>query len=224
MTPSISRLFAACLATLLLVVAAVAAAAAGGPTISDDTDALPAATTTSTSTTSTTVPEHEARLAGSARVATAVATERRNTELAAWYEAAHVAEVQRAEAQRVANARAVAAREAARERAAERSLPAQAAPVASQAPVTGGAGWNDPSNPAAWDRLAECESGGNWAANTGNGYYGGLQFALSSWTSAGGTGMPHQASRSTQIAVAQRLWQSGGWAHWPACSSKLGYR
>jgi hypothetical protein len=91
-------------------------------------------------------------------------------------------------------------------------------------PVATGSGYNDPSNPAAWDRLAQCESGGNWAANTGNGYYGGIQFSLSSWQGVGGTGRPDQASRATQIAMGQRLWHQGGWVHWPACSSKLGYR
>ena len=85
-------------------------------------------------------------------------------------------------------------------------------------------GYNDPNNPAAWDRLAQCESGGNWAANTGNGYYGGIQFSLSSWQAVGGTGRPDQASRETQIAMGQRLWNQGGWSHWPGCSSALGYR
>jgi hypothetical protein len=90
--------------------------------------------------------------------------------------------------------------------------------------VASGSGYADPSNPAAWDRLAQCESGGNWAADTGNGYYGGIQFSLSSWQAVGGTGYPNQASRETQIAMGQRLWNQGGWSHWPACSRKLGYR
>ena len=91
-------------------------------------------------------------------------------------------------------------------------------------PVSSGGGYADPNNPATWDRLAQCESGGNWAANTGNGYYGGIQFSLSSWQAVGGTGYPHEASRETQIAMGQRLWNQGGWDHWPACSSQLGYR
>ena len=91
-------------------------------------------------------------------------------------------------------------------------------------PVASGSGYNDPNNPAAWDRLAQCESGGNWAANTGNGYYGGIQFSLGSWQAVGGSGYPDQASRETQIAMGQRLWNQGGWSHWPACSSQLGYR
>ena len=88
--------------------------------------------------------------------------------------------------------------------------------VASAAPAVAGG--------SVWDSLAACESGGNWAINTGNGYYGGLQFSLSSWRGVGGTGYPHEASRETQIAMAERLRSSGGWGHWPACSRKLGLR
>jgi resuscitation-promoting factor RpfB len=74
-----------------------------------------------------------------------------------------------------------------------------------------------------WDALAECESGGNWAINTGNGYYGGLQFNLGTWQSYGGTGLPSDASRETQIAIATKLRDaSGGYGAWPACSASLG--
>ncbi|CAA9404857.1 MAG: Cell wall-binding protein [uncultured Nocardioides sp.] len=74
-----------------------------------------------------------------------------------------------------------------------------------------------------WDRLAQCESGGNWAINTGNGYYGGLQFSLSTWRAYGGPGYPHQQSRETQIAIATKLRDSaGGYGAWPHCSSTLG--
>ena len=73
-----------------------------------------------------------------------------------------------------------------------------------------------------WDQLAECESGGNWSINTGNGYYGGLQFSLSTWRAYGGTGMPHEASREEQIAVAKRVQADQGWGAWPACTAKLG--
>ncbi|MBW0117936.1 transglycosylase family protein, partial [Pseudonocardia abyssalis] len=55
-----------------------------------------------------------------------------------------------------------------------------------------------------WDRLAQCESGGNWSINTGNGYSGGLQFSPTTWRAFGGTGSPHNASRAEQIAVAER--------------------
>ena len=74
-----------------------------------------------------------------------------------------------------------------------------------------------------WDALAQCESGGNWAINTGNGYYGGLQFNVGTWQSYGGTGLPSQASRETQIAIATKVRDaSGGYGAWPACAAKLG--
>jgi LysM repeat protein len=77
---------------------------------------------------------------------------------------------------------------------------------------------------ATWDRLAECESNGDWSINTGNGYYGGLQFALSSWEWVGGSGYPHEASKAEQIARAEILLERQGWNAWPACSSALGLR
>lgn len=73
-----------------------------------------------------------------------------------------------------------------------------------------------------WDQLAQCESGGNWAINTGNGFFGGLQHTLSTWRAFGGSGSPQNASRSEQIAVATRVQASQGWGAWPACSKKLG--
>jgi resuscitation-promoting factor RpfB len=69
-----------------------------------------------------------------------------------------------------------------------------------------------------WDRIAQCESGGNWAINTGNGYYGGLQFTLSTWQAYGGSGRPDQNSREAQIAVAERVAAAeGGYGAWPVC-------
>jgi uncharacterized protein YabE (DUF348 family) len=74
-----------------------------------------------------------------------------------------------------------------------------------------------------WDRLAQCESGGNWATNTGNGYYGGLQFSLGTWQAYGGSGLPSSASRLTQIAIATKVRDaSGGYGAWPACAASLG--
>jgi uncharacterized protein YabE (DUF348 family) len=74
---------------------------------------------------------------------------------------------------------------------------------------------------SAWDRIAACESGGNWAANTGNGYYGGLQFNLGTWHSYGGSGRPDQNSREAQIAVAERVRAAeGGYGAWPVCGAR----
>jgi hypothetical protein len=97
------------------------------------------------------------------------------------------------------------------------------APEPEPEPAATGGGYGDPADPATWDRLAQCEASGNWATNTGNGYYGGLQFSLSSWEAVGGTGYPHQASRATQIEMGQRLHAQGGWGHWPGCARQLGY-
>jgi len=71
-----------------------------------------------------------------------------------------------------------------------------------------------------WDAIAACESGGNWAINTGNGYYGGLQFTLGTWRANGGSGMPHHASRAEQIRVAENVLRSQGIGAWPVCGRR----
>jgi hypothetical protein len=73
-----------------------------------------------------------------------------------------------------------------------------------------------------WDAIAKCESGGNWAINTGNGYYGGLQFSPATWKSNGGAGMPHQASRAEQIRIAENVMRTQGIGAWPTCGAKAG--
>ncbi|GAA5099068.1 resuscitation-promoting factor Rpf1 domain-containing protein [Nocardia iowensis] len=76
-----------------------------------------------------------------------------------------------------------------------------------------------------WDRLAQCEAGGNWGINTGNGYQGGLQFSPSTWKAHGGgeyAASANQATREQQIAVAEKVLASQGWGAWPSCSSNLG--
>ncbi|MQY38782.1 hypothetical protein SRB17_67960 [Streptomyces sp. RB17] len=76
-----------------------------------------------------------------------------------------------------------------------------------------------------WDRIAQCESGGNWHINTGNGYYGGLQFSAGTWRAYGGAAYAptaDQASRSAQIAVATKVQQAQGWGAWPVCSARAG--
>lgn len=110
--------------------------------------------------------------------------------------------------------------------AAETSLlvpnPSTVAPTTK--PVTAAAQTTVPAvaDGSVWDKLAACESGGNWSINTGNGFYGGLQFTLSSWRAVGGTGYPSDASRDEQIMRGQMLQARGGWGNWPACSAKLG--
>jgi uncharacterized protein YabE (DUF348 family) len=82
------------------------------------------------------------------------------------------------------------------------------------------------SEGSVWDRLAECESGGDWSINTGNGYYGGLQFDKSTWDGYGGqqyAEYPHQATREEQIAIAVKVRDArGGYGAWPSCSAQLG--
>ena len=75
---------------------------------------------------------------------------------------------------------------------------------------------------ATWDALAQCESGGNWPINTGNGFYGGLQFTQQSWNGVGMSGSPANATRAQQIEAGERLLAIQGWGAWPACSAKLG--
>lgn len=76
-----------------------------------------------------------------------------------------------------------------------------------------------------WERLAECESDGDWDTNTGNGYYGGLQFSDGTWDAFGGekfAGLAHKASKAEQIRIAEKILDEQGWDAWPSCSSELG--
>jgi resuscitation-promoting factor RpfA len=81
---------------------------------------------------------------------------------------------------------------------------------------------NATTGTSTWDSLAQCESGGNWATNTGNGYTGGLQFSPTTWAAYGGTGSAADASREQQIAVAEQVQAAQGWEAWPSCSAQLG--
>jgi len=82
---------------------------------------------------------------------------------------------------------------------------------------------NYASGSSVWDSIAACEAGGNWAINTGNGYYGGLQFSASTWQAYGGSGLPSENSREEQIRIAEKVVAAtGGYGSWPACSQSLG--
>ncbi|MFP3990329.1 transglycosylase family protein [Streptomyces sp. E11-3] len=88
-----------------------------------------------------------------------------------------------------------------------------------------GAGQAAAADSGVWDRIAQCESGGNWQINTGNGYYGGLQFAASTWRAYGGTAYAptaDRASKAQQIAVATKVQRAQGWGAWPSCSARAG--
>ena len=91
-----------------------------------------------------------------------------------------------------------------------------AAPFGTAAPASAADG-------STWDSLAGCESGGDWSINTGNGYYGGLQFSLGTWQAFGGSGYPHENSKAEQIRIATKVRDArGGYGDWPACAAKLG--
>ncbi|MFZ2512821.1 MAG: transglycosylase family protein [Gordonia sp. (in: high G+C Gram-positive bacteria)] len=105
-----------------------------------------------------------------------------------------------------------------------------AAKIALTTAVLGGgaaflsAGTASAATDSEWDQVAQCESGGNWAINTGNGYSGGLQFSPSTWSSHGGgqyAPTANQASKSQQIAVAERVLASQGKGAWPSCGVGL---
>ncbi|OYW43882.1 hypothetical protein B7Z28_00495 [Candidatus Saccharibacteria bacterium 32-45-3] len=99
------------------------------------------------------------------------------------------------------------------------AAPAQTARPIAQAPVV--------SNGSVWDQLAHCESTSNWSINTGNGFYGGLQFTSQTWLGFGGGQYAPRAdlaTREQQIAIAERVLAVQGWGAWPACTSKLGLR
>jgi resuscitation-promoting factor RpfA len=110
-----------------------------------------------------------------------------------------------------------------------RSLRARAAGLTAAGAVVAapflGIGSASAADDATWDALAQCESSGDWSINTGNGYYGGLQFSQSTWEGFGGTQYAPRAdlaSREQQIAIAEKTQAVQGWGAWPACSAKLG--
>jgi resuscitation-promoting factor RpfA len=88
------------------------------------------------------------------------------------------------------------------------------------APLSMAAGTAQAQGSVNWDAVAQCESGGNWAISTGNGYYGGLQFSPGTWAANGGSGSAANASREEQIRVAENVLQSQGIAAWPVCGQK----
>jgi len=110
--------------------------------------------------------------------------------------------------------------------------PSKATRVAALAGVTGvaiaaplmAAGNASAATASEWDTVAQCESGGNWAINTGNGYYGGLQFSSSTWAAYGGTqyaAQANQASKAQQITVAEKVLGAQGKGAWPVCGTGL---
>jgi resuscitation-promoting factor RpfA len=113
----------------------------------------------------------------------------------------------------------------ARHKRPSKTAPTIAATTMSSAFVLGSIASASPAGAASADdfrRLRQCESGGNYRANTGNHYYGAYQFALGTWRGLGYSGYPHKASPATQDAAARRLQAMSGWRPWPGCARKLG--
>lgn len=106
-----------------------------------------------------------------------------------------------------------------------RTLGLATAPLVAAIPLAAASATSASAATSAWDRLASCESGENWHINTGNGYYGGLQFADGTWDGNGGgkyASRADLASRAEQIVIAAKVLDNRGWSPWPACSSRLG--
>jgi hypothetical protein len=93
--------------------------------------------------------------------------------------------------------------------------------VAPMASLLMGAGTANAEGGVNWDAVAACESGGNWSTNTGNGYYGGLQFSAATWHSVGGTGLPSDHSREEQIKRAKILQARSGWGQWGCAHARF---
>lgn len=106
------------------------------------------------------------------------------------------------------------------------SLRKAALVVGAGAIVAGGmTGMSAPAQAASggvWDKVAECESGGDWHINTGNGYYGGLQFSKQTWNGFGGKGTADDHSKKEQIRIAQKVLKKQGPGAWPTCGKKAG--
>ena len=123
--------------------------------------------------------------------------------------------------QRIAQQRIIrkqrATRSATRSRIAPAPRPATPRPVTAAAVANG-------SDDLIWQRLRNCEAGGRYKANSGNGYYGAYQFSAGTWRSLGFSGLPHQAPPEVQDQAARKLQARSGWGQWPACSRRIGAR
>lgn len=104
----------------------------------------------------------------------------------------------------------------------QRIAPAPTPKPATPKPVTAAA--PRPSDDSVWQRLRNCEAGGRYDRNSGNGYYGAYQFSAGTWRSLGYKGLPHQAPPEVQDEAARKLQARSGWGQWPACARRIGAR
>jgi multidrug efflux pump subunit AcrA (membrane-fusion protein) len=126
------------------------------------------------------------------------------------------------QAQAAAAAQAAAEQQEARQQAEEEAQYAAQQQAAEQAEQAQSKASSTAPTGGVWLELRECESGGNYAEDSGNGYYGAYQFALSTWYGLGFSGLPSDASPATQDEAAQELQARSGWGQWPACAAELG--
>jgi hypothetical protein len=112
-------------------------------------------------------------------------------------------------------------RTARQQRASRSGTRQKVVPSPTPKPVTAAA---RPSDDLIWQRLRNCEAGGRYDRNSGNGYYGAYQMSAGTWRSLGYTGLPHQAPAEVQDAAARKLQARSGWGQWPACSRRVGAR
>jgi resuscitation-promoting factor RpfB len=156
-----------------------------------------------------------AQLAAYAKLQEARRVSKFDQAVAAQQEAAARAQAQaEAEAQAQAQAEAQAQAQA----QAEAQAQAQAAAAAQSQKSTN----SSPPAGGVWAELRNCESGGDYSADTGNGYYGAYQFLLSTWEDLGFSGLPSNAPPAEQDQAAQELQARSGWGQWPACAAELG--
>jgi len=145
----------------------------------------------------------------------------------AYFGAVEQAAAEQAAAEKAAAERAAAAEAARQQQAARAAQQRESSRTASPSSSPSGGGGGGNVSGGVWDTIAQCESGGNWSINSGNGFSGGLQFHPGTWRAMGGTAYAPtaaQATKAQQIEIAERTLAAQGWGAWPACSRKAGLR
>jgi hypothetical protein len=120
----------------------------------------------------------------------------------------------------IARSRAARQQRASRSGTRSRIVPAPGPTVPKQVFAAAGGGGDD----VVWQRIRNCEAGGRYERNSGNGYYGAYQMSAGTWHSLGYSGLPHQAPPEVQDQAARKLQARSGWGQWPACSRRIGAR
>jgi hypothetical protein len=119
---------------------------------------------------------------------------------------------------------AIRQRAAQKQRASRSATRQRVAPAPTPTPKPVIAASPRPNEDQLWQRLRNCEAGGRYDRNSGNGYYGAYQMSAGTWRSLGYKGLPHQAAPEVQDEAARKLQARSGWGQWPACSRRIGAR